>query len=285
MKWLWSSESSRPRWQGVAILALIVALGISIALGGRAERRNRATQRALEAAGVESLAGAVTARDEALEAATGLLATIEELKEIVPEVRIVETIRTVSEPINASLREMVLRQKAEMARIELEAADRVAAAVERVKIERPECSGFIRPSDCPELVPNIQFHFTVASDEVRLESEAGNTFAVGLNTIYEGDCTDMGADGCQEVGFAPWRSDLSRLVAPVVPARTRLLGWYAGVSWDAWQRDGDHAYAPSPWRVRGGPELAFKRVTWRVGVVAGPDAVGVDLGASWHGDR
>ena len=287
MKWLWHGESNSPRWKGLGVLALAAALAVSVAMGARENSRNRATQRALEAAGAESIPGLVAANDEKLRVVAELQAKIDELKAIAPTVRVVETVRSVSEPINVELRALVIRQKAELARIDREAADRVAAAVERVTLERPECDGLIHPTDCPPReTPNLTFHFTVASDEVRLVSDAGSTFAVGRNSIYEGDCADMDSGTCTLAGAATWRSDVTTLVAPVVPARQRRLGWYAGGSYDLWQRSGDNYSASvAPWRVSGGPELAFRRMAIRLGATAGPDGAGVDVGFSFHGDQ
>jgi len=293
MRWLYNSSEDKPfNWSRLLIVGLTVVLVVTVVLGSNERKENRANQRALEVAGVEDVDGLVTARDEALEASADLEETIAELEARVPGVKIVETIRTVSNPLNTTLRDLLISKEAEMARVERDAADRVAAAVERVKQERPECTGLIHPSDCPEVIPDIQFAFHVVSEEVRLESDAGNTFAVGGNRIWEGECDfTEGAflsDRCQEVGYEAWRSDISTLTKAPIEARRRFTGWYVGAQASIWrdsQSFDDYSLSPDSFRVYGGGDFAFKRLAVGLGGFVDPSSAGLDLRFSWHGER
>ena len=287
MRFLYEDKSKQPRWTALLIIGLVIVLGFSVVLGNRERTANRKVQRALEATEAGSVEGLVTAKDEALEAAESLQDRIEELEERGVEAEVVETIRTVTNPIDASLREMLINKKAEMAKLEQKHREDMAAAVDRIKKERPECTGLIRPADCPPpSIPDIKFRFHVESEEARLETDAGNTFAVGSNTIWEGDCFGEDSGGaCSEVGEAPWRTDISTLAKAPLPPKRRRLGWYAGLQTAIWRQDRDNYYRASKYRGYGGGEVSFERLDLRMGAYAEEGSVGMDFGVSWHPNR
>ena len=300
---VWLLDEDHNRVRNLAVAVLVAALAISIAWGNGQASRNRAVVRALEAANVDDIDGLVVAYDGALDAAVELRDTIVTLESRVPDVRIVETLTAVSNPINVQLRDLVHRQTDELERREIEFDEALAVAVANQSQLRPECAGLIAPADCPRpTLPEFEFQFRVGTSSARLESNAGNTFAVGSNTIYEGpSCEgDLDAAGCTTVGTAPWSADLTALVKAPVASRSRLLGWYAGSMYSisaadlrsttTCHPDDDHceptAYrlTASNLRFYGGVELRGKRHGIRFGGFVG-DATGLDLSYSYHRER
>ena len=297
-------ESSARSW---VIAALAVVVAISLLWGGSKDRQSRADRREIERIRVEEIPGIVTAHDGELKVVNGKLREmIAQLEEAVPDAEVVETIRTVANPINVDLRDLALRRGAELKHWKAEHARLIAEARDRLAIERPDCEGLIRPEDCPPpTLPEIAFRFHVATEEVRLASDAGNTFAAGHNWIYEGDCEmedgwPVESEACQEAGSAPWSADLSELLSAPREARAARLGWYVGVQYAVWAdsatasadcQASPHCTPSSAsvslgrFRLAAGPEWRFKRVGLRVGGFLEESAAGVDLGWSWHRNR
>ncbi len=298
------NNGSKMTW---AIVILIVALGVSILWGAGNSQKNRKHTRELEAAQAEGIPSLVTARDDALVLAESERIAKEELEARGIETRIVESIRTVSNPINVELRTLVIRQRAAIQR----QADEHTAALDRAIVElardRPECEGLIRPSDCPPpALPDLQFNFHITSSAARLESNAGNTFATGSNSIFEGSCsasdgTILPDETCTQVGTAPWRTDVTQLIRAPAPARSRILGFYGGIhyglSLDETSATASCKYRSSEcdpstvslslarFRPYGGVEWRFQRLALRTGAYGDTNSMGLDIGVSFHRER
>lgn len=290
--------------------------------GAEAARAREASleRRIAEAAGLNPADPDVDA-DQAFAEIASRFDTLDEqltqLRGIVPRVEVREVEVAVTNPINVELRRLLERRERELEAQRRAYRKQIADAVAAVARERPECTGLIRPADCPVWEPPpFEFDFSAVIARATFESDAGNHYGVLEAELYEGPCqfTDDGqvVDGsCTFLGSATDRKDVGELVAGLAPSRPKRLGWYAGVQYAVSTSSiSASAYAdcdypgnanPPPFscepgsssvsaelarfRVYGGPEVRWKRLALRLGAFVDSDAQGVDLGMSWRGTR
>ncbi len=297
-------------------LAIVLALlGATWCAGNRKFDRERKKTAALERKISEAAGLIVADPDAAFAHFADLKDQIDSIQVVVPDAEVVEEIIWMTNPINVDLKAIIERQRGALADMQTQHAYRIREAVNRVARDRPDCSGLMRPEDCPVWeIPEFKVDFTIGALEARLVSDSGNHFAAIKAHLYEGPCVyedgELVEGSCTHVGSADANVGLTELVAKAAPAKVARLGWYGGLQYRldssslTATAQSDCTYPgnadPPPfgcvpgsqtvfgdlsdWRLAFGPEWRWKRLALRSGVYV-DDGYGLDFGLSFHRSR